>query len=30
MINKKTIELYKTLTQEQLNKVFIDSCEKGH
>ena len=30
MINKKTIELYKTLTQEQLNEVFIDSCEKGH
>ena len=30
MINKKTIELYKTLTQEQLNKVFINSCQKGH
>ena len=30
MINKKTIELYKTLTQEQLNKVFIDSCFDGH
>ena len=29
MINKKTIELYKTLTQEQLNKVFIDSCYEG-
>ena len=30
MINKKTIELYKTLTQEQLNEVFINSCQKGH
>ena len=30
MISKKTIELYKTLTQEQLNDVFIDSCQKGH
>ena len=30
MISKKTIELYKTLTQKQLNKVFIDSCENGY
>ena len=30
MINKKTIELYKTLTQKQLNEVFIDSCQEGH
>ena len=31
MINKKTIELYKTLTQKQLNEVFIDSsCFDGH
>ena len=30
MINKKTIELYKTLTPKQLNKVFIDSCENGY
>ena len=30
MINKKTIELYKTLTQKQLNEVFIDSCAYGY
>ena len=30
MINKKTIELYKTLTPKQLNEVFIDSCENGY
>ena len=30
MISKKTIELYKTLTPKQLNKVFIDSCQNGH
>ena len=30
MINKKTIELYKTLTQKQLNEVFINSCQEGH
>ena len=30
MINKKTIELYKTLTQKQLTEVFINCCEKGN
>ena len=30
MINKKTIELYKTLTPKQLNEVFIDSCSNGY
>ena len=30
MINKKTIELYKTLTPKQLNEIFIDSCENGY
>ena len=30
MINTKDKNKYKTLTQKQLNKVFIDSCENGH
>ena len=30
MINTKDKNKYKTLTQKQLNKVFIDSCQKGH
>ena len=30
MINTKDNNKYKTLTQKQLNKVFIDSCENGH
>ena len=30
MINKKDKNKYKTLTQKQLNEVFIDSCAYGH
>ena len=30
MINTKDKNKYKTLTQKQLNEVFIDSCENGH
>ena len=30
MINTKDKNKYKTLTLKQLNKVFIDSCQKGH
>ena len=30
MINTKDKNKYKTLTPEQLNKVFINSCQKGH
>ena len=30
MIKTKDKNKYKTLTQEQLNKVFIDSCENGY
>ena len=30
MINTKDKNKYKTLTQKQLNKVFIDSCAYGH
>ena len=30
MINTKDKNKYKTLTPEQLNEVFINSCQKGH
>ncbi len=30
MINTKDKNKYKTLTPKQLNKVFINSCQKGH
>ena len=30
MINTKDKNKYKTLTQKKLNKVFINSCQKGH
>ena len=30
MINTKDKNKYKTLTQKQLNEVFISSCQKGH
>ena len=30
MINTKDKNKYKTLTQKQLNEVFINFCQKGH